>query len=321
MKFSEIVEKVLHGRSESVTWDWHRKHVTSAWEIIPNVDEVCGIRVVITNVGGMDDTRVGALIKPFADLLMEIPDDEDTMARCITNGRTTATFYNPDQDCIGMVLDPIKIITSVVQAPDGVDFTRYFACVTENDNIIMLPWYFDNVDIDEVKRETKAALERNGYKDIPDDANIYDETFMNAFTSTIARCLASGIIGHEVDSRIHHSIEFKNESTAVAKRNEHPSSAIDNAVKHAMLTDSLMLINNNWVAWTQVDKAIKMIKGQLLVDKFGDKTEPIIKAKIDKIRQELSEIRNELTVAGVLRNLDLETYAKEFVKCEESDYA
>lgn len=318
MKFPEIVEKVLRGRSESVTWDWQRKHVTSAWEIIPNVDEVTGVRVVIPSVGGMDDTRVGALIKPFADLLMEIPDDEDTMARRIY-GRPTATFYSPEQDCVGMLIDPVKIITSVVQAPDGVDFTRYFACVTENDNIIMMPWYFDNVDIDEVKRETKAALERNGYKDISDEANIYDEKFINAFTSTIHGCLAYGMIRNEVDSKITHSIEFKNESTAIAKRNEHPSSAINGAVKYAMMSNSLLLIDTDWVTWTQVDKAIKMIKGQLLVDKFGDKNEPIIKAKIDKIRQELSEIRNELTVAGVLRNLDLETYAKEFVKCEESD--
>jgi len=257
MKFTEIVEKVLHGRSESVKWDYQRKHVTSSWEIIPNVDEVIGVRLVITNVGGMDGARVGALIKPFSDLLMEIPDDKDTMARRITNGRTTAAFYSPDQDCIGMLLDPIKIVTSYIKAPDGVDFTRYFTCVTENDSIVMLPWYVDNVDIDEVKRETKAALKRNGYKDIPDDANIYDEKFINAFTSTIDGCLASGIIGHEVDSNITHSIEFKNENTAVAKCNEHPSSAIDNAVKHAMLSNSLLLIDNNWVTWADVDEEVK----------------------------------------------------------------
>lgn len=238
MKFTEIMEKVLHGRSESVKWDYQRKHVTSSWEIIPNVDEVTGVRVIITNVGGMDGARVGALIKPFADLLMDIPDDEDTMARRVTNGKPTATFYSPEQDCVGMLLDPAKIITSVVQAPDGVDFTRYFACVTENESIIMLPWYVDNVDIDEVKRETKAALERHGYKDIPD-------------TSTIHGCLASGMIGNEVNSRITHSIEFKDENTVIAKCNEHPSSAIDNAVKHAMLTNSLLLIDTNWVTWAQ----------------------------------------------------------------------
>ena len=255
MKFTEIMENVLNGRSKSVKWDYQRKHVTSSWEIIPNVDEVIGVRLVITNVGGMDGARVGALIKPFADLLMEIPEgEEDTMARRITYGRPTATCYSPEQDCVGMLLDPVKIITSVVQAPDGVDFTRYFACVTENDNIIMLPWYFDNVDIDEVKRETKSVLKRNGYKDIPDDANIYDEQFMHKFTSSIHRCLTAGMIGTEVDSRIHHSIEFKNENTAVAKHNEHPSSAINGAVKYAMLTNSLLLIGNDWVAWTQVDK-------------------------------------------------------------------
>ena len=255
MKFTEIVEKVLHGRSESVKWDWQRKHVTSEWETLPNVDEVCGIRVVITNVGGMDGVRAGELIKPFADLLMEIPEgEEDTMARRITNGKPTATFYIPDQDCIGMLLDPVKIITSVVLAPDGVDFTRYFACVTENESIIMLPWYFDNINIDEAIRETKAALKRNGYKDIPDDANIYDEQFMHKFTSTIDGCLAAGIIGHDVDSKITHSIEFKNENTAIAKCSEHPSSAIDNAVKHAMLSNSLLLIDNNWVEWTQLER-------------------------------------------------------------------
>lgn len=253
MKFTEIVENVLRKRSESVTWDCPRKYVTAAWEIIPNVSEVIGVRFVIPHVGGMDDVRVGALIKPFSDLLMEIPDDEDTMALRITDGKTTAAFYCPDQDCVGMLLDPIKIITSYVQAPDGVDFTRYFACVTENDSVIMLPWYVDNVDTDEVKRETKAALERHGYKDIPGGVNIYDEQFINTFASTIRGSLAFGVIGHEVASNIKHSIEFKNENTTLAKYNEHPSSVIDRAVKHAMLTNSLLLVDTDWVTWAQVD--------------------------------------------------------------------
>ena len=259
MKFTEIVEKVLQGRSESVKWDYQRKHVTSSWETIPNVDEVTGVRVIITNVGGMDGARVGALIKPFADLLMEIPEGkEDTMARRVTNGKPTATFYSPEQDCVGMLLDPAKIITSVVQAPDGVDFTRYFACVREDESIIMLPWYFDNIDVDEAIRETKAALKRNGYKDIPDDANIYDAQFMNKFTSTIHGCLAFGMIRPEVDSRIHHSIEFKNENTAVAKCNEHPSAAINGAVKYAMLSNSMLLIDTNWVTWAQYAEEERM---------------------------------------------------------------
>ena len=245
MKFTEIMEKVMSGRSESAIWDYQRKHVTSAWEIIPNVDEVTGVRVVITNVGGMDGARVGALIKPFADLLMDIPDDEDTMAKLITYGRPTATCYSPEQDCVGIVLDPVKIITSYAKAPDGVDFTRYFACVTENDNIIMLPWYVDNVDIDEAKRVTKEALERHGYKDIPD-------------TSTLHGCFAFGMIGNEVYSKIHHSIEFKDENTSIAKCREHPSSAIDNAVKHEMLTNSLLLIDTNWVTWAQYAEEERM---------------------------------------------------------------
>jgi hypothetical protein len=66
------------------------------------------------------------------------------------------------------------------------------------------------------------------------------------------------MIGNEVYSKIHHSIEFKDENTSIAKCCEHPSSAIDNAVKHEMLTNSLLLIDNNWVAWAQYAEEERM---------------------------------------------------------------